>query len=94
MKRDIGPDDCVLTGLSTLESDPQRAARTRQCCRAALERRARPTESFASEAHATHAPRHAATALRKAFACAVCILWLVYVVALIATTVGLQGTMP
>jgi hypothetical protein len=87
-------DDC-LAGLSPLGPDASRAARTRERCRATLQRRARPAASPAFESEAGAAARQAVTGLafRKAAATAVSILCVVYVVSFIATTVGLQGMM-
>ena len=75
-----------LRGLSTLQPDAARAARTRQRCRAALQRRTqgRPGQDVA-QADVGHA------AWRNALAGAVAILCLVYVLSLIATTASLRA---
>lgn len=90
-------DERLLTGLSTLSSDPIRSARTRQRCRAALQRRVRAAHRAAPEAHAPNGRRPLTPrelAYRQSLAGAVGILCVVYVVALIAITVSLQGTIP
>ena len=96
MKPMVEPDDGSHGGsapLSTLQSDPARAARTRQRCRAALQRRVRVAELVAPEPHAGRGrrqPTSAEQAFRNALAGAVGILCLVYVVALITITASLR----
>lgn len=92
MKLGIDVDDCGLIGLTTLAPDAERAVRTRQRCRAILERRA----TTAGSSTRTPEPRPVAsavgeTAARQAMVGACCILCVVYVLALVLTTAGLQG---
>ena len=96
MNPEAGPRDRTLSALSTLRPDPARSARTRQRCRAALQRRARVADAIAPEPHRGRDRRVSTTAaelaFRKALATAVGILCVVYVAALIAITVSLQET--
>ena len=95
MNRTVEVDDCWVTGLSTLRPDPVRSARTRQRCRAALQPRARVANPAAPALHAERGrsqPTAGELAFHTALAAAVGILCVVYVMALIATTVSLQAT--
>jgi hypothetical protein len=80
--------------LSTLQPDPARSARTRQRCRATLQRRIRVADPVAPAPPMgrDRQPTSGDLALRNALAGAVGLLCLVYVVELIATTMSLQGT--
>lgn len=90
----------ALAGIATLQPDLARAARTRQRCRAILERHthaavssdagARCNEAQAAERR-SKAPTTAQAAARKALVGVCCILCVVYVLALVLTTAALQG---
>jgi hypothetical protein len=83
-------DDGVLAGLFTLGPDPDRARRSRQRCRAFIERRA--GTAAANDSRPRPRARSMATrALRKTVVGACCILCVVYVLALVFTTAGLQN---
>jgi hypothetical protein len=74
--------DDRLAALAPLIPDAQRAARTRQRCRAALQRRARPHVNTTG------------LAFRTAAAGAVGLLCFVYVLSLIVTTLSLRVPLP
>jgi hypothetical protein len=92
VNRSIEFDGRVLSGLTTLAPDPERAARTRHRCREILERRAGPTASSAG----TLTPRREApgttdTVMRTTIVSIYCIVCVLYVLALVLTTAGLHG---
>jgi hypothetical protein len=91
MKPDTEQDLC-LNALVTIHPDPERAARTRQRCRAIIDRRAPAGGSLAGAAtRRAEAPTGSEAAVRKALAGACCVLCVVYILALAFATVGLQG---
>ena len=72
-----------LLGLPTLESDPKRAERTRRYCRALLESRSRRREHVHSRLEI------AQRGLERVVVGVACVLYVVYVTALVATTLQL-----
>ncbi len=86
-----GSDDRALIGITTLQSDPDRAARIRQRCRSIIERRARAGSASASEIGRAEVPTAAQAAARQALVGAYGILCVVYVLSLVLTTMQLQG---
>jgi hypothetical protein len=93
MKPIAEPDDGSLRALSTPQPDAMRAARTRERCRSALQRRARVDDPVAPGppiGGGRRRPKPAELAFRNALAGAVGLLCLVYLVALITITVNLR----
>jgi hypothetical protein len=73
-----------LAGLPILAPDPKRAERTRRLCRARLRRRQRGLEQLVSQVDI------ARRGLRPIVVSAVCVFCIVYVSALVATTLRLR----
>ena len=90
MIRDDDVNDRALTGITTLQADLERAARTRRRCRSIIERRAQASSSPTTVTRHTEPPTVAWTAAHKLLVGTYCILCVVYVLSLVLTTVRLQ----
>lgn len=91
MRPDTDQDLC-LGALVTIQPEPERAARTRRHCRTIVEQRAQAGGSPAGmPARRVEGPAASEATVRKALAGACCVLFVVYVLALALTTVGLQS---
>jgi hypothetical protein len=77
--------DEAIAQLPIIASDPTRADRTRRRCRALLRRQQRRWDHVVSRIDI------ARRGLAPVFVGAFCVFFIVYVTALVATTLGLQG---
>lgn len=91
MTPDFDRDDRALVGITTLQPDPERAARTRQRCRAIIERRARTGPATAAGMSRVYASTVERAAVRRALVGAYGVLCVVYVLSFVLTTIRLQG---
>lgn len=91
MTPDFDRDDRALGGITTLQPDPERAARTRQRCRAIIERRARTGPAAAGVPGRVDTSTTDRAAVRRALVGAYGVLCVVYVLTFVLTTIRLQG---
>lgn len=78
----------ALTALPTLASDPTRAERTRQRCRAQLRRQQQAGHRRASQVEIVR------RGFGRVVVSALCVFYIVYVTALVTMTLRLQGLLP